>query len=402
MADLLNHKKILIIIGGGIAAYKCLDLIRRLKERGANVQAILTKGGAEFITPLSISSLSENKVYQDLFSLTDEAEMGHIRLSRENDLILVAPATADLMAKMAMGIADNLATTTLLAANKPVMIAPTMNSQMWANPATQQNLKTLQQRNILVIPPADGDLACGEVGTGRLADVDDIISNLEDFFLSQLQNNPLKNKKITVTAGPTLEAIDPVRYIANHSSGKQGYAIAQALRERGAIVTLISGPTHLPTPHGVMRITVKSAQEMLKATEKTLPADGVICVAAVTDWKIENPSTQKIKKQKGSLPQLKLSENPDILKTISTHKKYRPALVIGFAAETDHLIEYAQNKLTKKGCDWIIANDISGDIMGGDENQVHLVTKEGVEHWPLQSKLDVARQLTKQIEEYFK
>ncbi len=402
MADLLNHKKILIIIGGGIAAYKCLDLIRRLKERGANVQAILTKGGAEFITPLSISSLSENKVYQDLFSLTDEAEMGHIRLSRENDLILVAPATADLMAKMAMGIADNLATTTLLAANKPVMIAPTMNSQMWANPATQQNLKTLQQRNILVIPPADGDLACGEVGTGRLADVDDIISNLEDFFLSQLQNNPLKNKKITVTAGPTLEAIDPVRYIANHSSGKQGYAIAQALRERGAIVTLISGPTHLPTPHGVMRITVKSAQEMLKATEKTLPADGVICVAAVTDWKIENPSTQKIKKQKGSLPQLKLSENPDILKTISTHKKYRPALVVGFAAETDHLIEYAQNKLTKKGCDWIIANDISGDIMGGDENQVHLVTKEGVEHWPLQSKLDVARQLTKQIEEYFK
>ncbi|MBT6033340.1 MAG: bifunctional phosphopantothenoylcysteine decarboxylase/phosphopantothenate--cysteine ligase CoaBC, partial [Kordiimonadaceae bacterium] len=253
---MLENKKILLIIGGGIAAYKCLDLIRRLKERGVHIQAVLTKGGSEFVTPLSVSSLSENKVYQDLFSLTDEAEMGHIRLSRENDLILVAPATADLMAKMAAGISDNLATTTLLATDKPVMIAPTMNSQMWGHPATQHNLATLIERGTLVIPPADGDLACGEVGTGRLAEVSDMVASIEAFFLSTLQNNPLKNKKITITAGPTHEAIDPVRYIANHSSGKQGYAIAKALWERGAQVTLVSGPTNLAAPNNINKINV--------------------------------------------------------------------------------------------------------------------------------------------------
>lgn len=402
MADILNDKKILLIIGGGIAAYKCLDLIRRLKERGVNIQAILTKGGAQFVTPLSVSSLSENKVYQDLFSLTDEAEMGHIRLSRENDLILVAPATADLMAKMAAGIADNLATTTLLATNKPVIIAPTMNCEMWGKDATQHNLKILQNRGIEIIPPADGDLACGEVGTGRLAEVVDIIAKIEDFFLNKLQNIPLNDKNITITAGPTMEAIDPVRYIANHSSGKQGYALARALRERGANVTLISGPTNLDTPNGIHRINVRSAKQMMAETEKSLPADVVICVAAVADWHVTNPSKQKIKKQNGKLPDLKFSENPDILKSISNHKKLRPPLVIGFAAETEQVTRYGQEKLKKKGCDWIIGNDISGDVMGGDNNQVYFITPGTIEDWPKQNKLAVARQLTKKIETYFK
>lgn len=401
LSDVLENKKLLLIIGGGIAAYKCLDLIRRLRERGVEIQAILTKGGAEFVTPLSVSSLIENKVYQDLFSLTDEAEMGHIRLSRENDLILVAPTTADLMAKIANGIADNLATTTLLAADKQVMIAPTMNSQMWANPATQHNLSVLKERGILVIPPADGDLACGEVGTGRLAEVDDIITHIESFFLSD-RDYPLKGKKITVTAGPTHEAIDPVRYIANHSSGKQGYAIAKALQQSGANVTLVSGPTNLTTPKGINRINVTSAREMMSAVEDSLPADAVICVAAVADWYIDNPKNQKIKKQNGELPTLRFSENSDILKTVSSHPNLRPELVIGFAAETENVIDYASTKLDKKGCDWIVANDISGDVMGGDNNQVHLITPDKIENWALMSKTAVATELTKRIETYFK
>ena len=402
MADILENKKILLIIGGGIAAYKCLDLIRRLKERGVEIQAVLTKGGAEFVTPLSVSSLTENKVYQDLFSLTDEAEMGHIRLSRENDLILVAPATADLMAKMAAGIADNLATTTLLATDKPVMISPTMNSQMWGHAATRHNLATLKERGTLVIPPADGNLACGEVGTGRLAEVSDMVASIEAFFLNIRQNNPLKNKKITITAGPTHEAIDPVRYIANHSSGKQGYAIAEALKELGADITLISGPTNIDAPQNINKIDVTSANEMMAATENSLPADVVICVAAVADWHIKNPPTQKIKKQNGEMPALDFAENPDILKSISNHQNHRPSLVIGFAAETEKLNEHAQNKLAKKGCDWILANDISGDVMGGDHNQVHLITTGNIETWPNQSKMDVARQLANKIEDYFK
>lgn len=401
LADILDGKKLLLIIGGGIAAYKCLDLIRRLKERGVEIQAVLTKGGEQFVTPLSVSSLTENKVYQDLFSLTDEAEMGHIRLSRENDLILVAPATADLMAKMATGIADNLATTTLLATNKPVMIAPTMNSQMWGHPATQHNLSVLKERGTLIIPPADGDLACGEVGTGRLAEVEDITAQIEAFFLSEA-DLALRGKKVTVTAGPTHEAIDPVRYIANHSSGKQGYAIAEALHRQGADVTLISGPTNLSTPSGVKRIDVTSAREMMAATEKTLPADIVICVAAVADWHIKNNADQKIKKQNGGLPSLEFSENPDILETVSTHKSARPALVIGFAAESENVTGYAKTKLDKKGCDWIVANDISGDVMGGDHNQVHIISSAGIEKWPDMTKPAVAVKLAQKIEEHFK
>lgn len=401
MSDVLNNKKLLLIIGGGIAAYKCLDLIRRLRDRGVDIQAILTKGGAEFVTPLSVSSLTENKVYQDLFSLTDEAEMGHIRLSRENDLILVAPATADLMAKMAAGISDNLATTTLLATNKPVMIAPTMNSQMWGHPATQHNLNVLKERGTLVIPPADGDLACGEVGTGRLAEVVDIISHIEAFFLNN-RNSPLKNKSIVVTAGPTHEPIDPVRYIANHSSGKQGYAIAQALSNLGANVTLISGPTNLKPPTNVKKLNIKTAREMMTETANNLPADVLVCVAAVADWYVENQPTQKIKKQNGEIPTLNFAENPDILKTISNHKTKRPSLVIGFAAETEKVVEYAKNKLTTKGCDWIIANDISTDVMGGDRNQVHLITGNSEVSWPNMKKTDVALRLAGEIENYFK
>ena len=400
MTDILQDKKLLLIIGGGIAAYKCLDLIRRLRERGVIIQAILTKGGLQFVTPLSVSSLIEDKVYQDLFSLTDEAEMGHIRLSRENDLILVAPATADLMAKMACGIADNLAMTTLLAANKPIIIAPTMNSQMWANPATQHNLNTLKERGISVINPADGDLACGEVGTGRLAEVDDIVAEVEAFFLNKI-DGPLQGKKITITAGPTYEEIDPVRYIANRSSGKQGYAIATALAHEGADVTLISGPTNIEKPRGVNIIDVKSARDMMAATENTLPADALICVAAVADWHVKNANDQKIKKQGNDLPIIEFAENPDILKTISHHEN-RPKLVIGFAAETENVLDNAKSKLNKKGCDWILANDVSGTVMGGDQNQIHFITNEGLENWPTMDKKSVAEKLAHSIKEFFK
>ena len=401
MIDNLNGKKILIIIGGGIAAYKCLDLIRRLKDRGVKIQSILTKGGEQFVTPLAVSSLTGRKVYQDLFSLNDEAEMGHIKLSRDNDLILVAPATADLMAKMAIGIADNLATTTLLASTKPIMIAPTMNSQMWDHPATKHNLTVLKERGTLVIPPAAGDLACGEVGAGRLAEVENIIEQIESFFLSN-SNLILQGKKITVTAGPTHEAIDPVRYIVNHSSGKQGYAIAEALYREGADVTLISGPTNLNVSSGIKKINVISAREMMSATEQSLPADVVICVAAVTDWYIKNRAVQKIKKQNEGLPSLELSENPDILKTIATHKSNRPPLVIGFAAESENLVEYAKEKLNSKGCDWIVANDISGGVMGGEYNQVHIITSKLAEKWPDMKKIDIAVKLAKKIVHHFK
>ena len=326
--------------------------------------------------------------------------MGHIRLSRENDLILVAPATADLMAKMACGIADNLATTTLLAANKPVMIAPTMNSQMWGNPATQANLSTLKERGIKVIPPADGDLACGEVGTGRLAEVDDIVGHIETFFLSK-NDLPLSGKNITVTAGPTHETIDPVRYIANHSSGKQGYAIARSLKNAGANVTLITGPTNIDPPSGITVKKILSARDMMEATENTLPSDVVICVAAVADWHVENQDTQKLKKQNGEMPALNFAENPDILKTVSHHNN-RPALVIGFAAETEKVVEHATSKLARKGCDWIIANDVSGDVMGGDQNQVYFITKNHSDEWPTMDKMSVANKLTSKITDFFK
>ncbi|VAX05729.1 Phosphopantothenoylcysteine decarboxylase / Phosphopantothenoylcysteine synthetase, partial [hydrothermal vent metagenome] len=325
----LDGKRLLLIIGGGIAAYKCLDLIRRLKEKGMTVRVILTRSGAEFVTPLSISGLSGEKVYTDLFSLTDEVEMGHIRLSREADLVLVAPATADMMAKMAAGLADNLATTALLATDKPVMIAPSMNSRMWEHAATRRNLQQLKEDGVHIIPPASGELACGEEGTGRLAEVDDMIGAIEFFFKpSQIPAGPLAktlagilaDKHILITAGPTYEAIDPVRYMANRSSGKQGYAIARALADLGAKVTLVSGPTNLAAPAGLQTIPVESAAEMLAACQNALPADVAICVAAVADWRVSNCAGQKIKKQDGALPALQLTENPDILKILSADK----------------------------------------------------------------------------------
>lgn len=409
--NILKGKRILLIIGGGIAAYKCLDLIRRLKEKGSHIRTILTKSGAEFVTPLSISGLSGEKVYQDLFSLTDETEMGHIRLSREADLILVVPATANMMAKMAGGIADNLATTTLLATDKPVMIAPSMNRMMWSHPATQRNLQTLQNDGIEVIHPRSGSLACGEEGEGRLAEVEDIIASLAKYFNSQRAISALNGKHILITAGPTHEAIDPVRYIANRSSGKQGYALACALRDKGAVVTLVSGPTALDVPHGITCIQVETALEMQKACAKSLPADVALCVAAVADWRVDKAPNQKIKKKNNGaenslLTNLKLLENPDILKGLSEKSPHRPALVIGFAAETENLEGHAKEKLALKGCDWIVANDVSEkngqpSVMGGDENTVRLITAKGVTSWPTMSKQDVAKALSDQIEEYF-
>ncbi|PCI33163.1 MAG: bifunctional phosphopantothenoylcysteine decarboxylase/phosphopantothenate--cysteine ligase CoaBC [Alphaproteobacteria bacterium] len=398
----LDGKRLLLIIGGGIAAYKCLDLIRRLRERGMTVRVILTRSGEQFVTPLSISGLSGEKTYTDLFSLTDEVEMGHIRLSREADLVLVAPATADMMAKMAAGIADNLATTALLATDKPVMLAPSMNSQMWHHAATQRNIAQLKQDGILMIPPGSGQLACGEVGAGRLAEVDDMVAALETFFRP---SGPLAGKHVLITAGPTYEAIDPVRYIANRSSGKQGYALARALRDLGARVSLVSGPTNLPEPAGIETIQIESAREMLAACEKALPADVVLCVAAVADWRTSQEMDQKIKKQNGALPPLDLVENPDILKMLATPGDNRPALVIGFAAETETVAAHAQAKLDRKGCDWIVANDVSlkngQSVMGGDHNQVSLLTATGTEDWDSAPKDQVAKRLADKIEQYF-
>ncbi|MGE0665429.1 MAG: bifunctional phosphopantothenoylcysteine decarboxylase/phosphopantothenate--cysteine ligase CoaBC [Sphingomonadales bacterium] len=406
----MNDKRILLIIGGGIAAYKALDLIRRLRERGVRLRAILTKAGAEFITPLSVASLTGEKAYTELFSLTDEAEMGHIRLSREADLVLVAPATADLMASMAHGHARDLATTALLATDKPVMIAPSMNVQMWLHPATQRNLHTLEADGILRVGPGSGDLACGEVGDGRLAEVMDIVAAVETFFSAQVAtgdrpgDRPLAGRRALVTAGPTHEAIDPVRYIANRSSGKQGYAIAQALAALGADTVLVSGPTTLPDPAHVFTIRVESAREMLAACEAALPADVAVCVAAVADWRTADDARQKIKKNGGGPPTLKLVENPDILAGLSARANDRPRLVVGFAAETQNVVSYAQAKRAKKGCDWIVANDVSPatGIMGGDSNTVHLVTAESVEDWPPASKAAVAERLARRIADHLK
>ncbi|WP_321395477.1 bifunctional phosphopantothenoylcysteine decarboxylase/phosphopantothenate--cysteine ligase CoaBC [Emcibacter sp.] len=406
MSDILNNKRLLLIIGGGIAAYKVLELIRRLKERNVRIRPILTKGGAQFVTPLSVSALAEEKVYQDIFSLTDEAEMGHIRLSRETDLVLVAPATADLMAKMAAGIADDLATTTLLATDKPVLIAPSMNTMMWEHPATQRNLDRLQEDGIGIIQPGSGDLACGEVGAGRLAEVPDIIRTIENFFESRRAQSALTGKHVIVTAGPTHEAIDPVRYIANRSSGKQGYAIASALVDLGARVTLVSGPTALDCPDGVERINVETARDMNAAVDAALPADVAVCVAAVADWRTEGCAEQKIKKQGGGLPDLHLVENPDILRALSQKSERRPALVIGFAAETENVADHARAKRERKGCDWIVANNVSFSdgvsVMGGDTNAVLLITEEGELSWPEAGKDQIARQLAAEIEKKFR
>lgn len=394
---MLENRRILLIVAGGIAAVKVPDLIRRLRERGASVRCILTKGGAQFVTPLTLAALSGDKVYQDLFSLTDEAEMGHIRLSREADIVLVAPATADIMAKMVAGAADDLATTALLATDKPVMIAPSMNVMMWTHPATQANLQTLKTREVKVVGPSAGDLACGEVGNGRMAEVPDIIAALSRFFQKNDGRGPLTGFRALVTSGPTHEPIDPVRYIANRSSGKQGHAVAAALAELGAVVTLVSGPSHEPDPDGVKVVHVETARQMMKACADALPAEIVVCAAAVADWSVDG-NAQKLKKG-ASAPALNLTENPDILATLAQPGPSRPALVVGFAAETQNLIENAQLKRAKKNCDWIVANDVSpgSGAFGGDSNTVHLVTAEKVESWPTLRKRAVAERLAERI-----
>lgn len=398
----MQNRRILLIIGGGIAAYKSLELIRRLNDRDISVRAILTAAGAQFITPLSVASLTGGKTYTELFSLTDEAEMGHIRLSREADLILVAPATADLLASMANGNARDLATTTLLATDKPVMVAPAMNVQMWANAATQRNVRTLASDRVLRIGPNQGDLACGEEGYGRMAEVSEIVTAVEGFYSGEA-NKPLAGRSALVTAGPTHEAIDPVRYISNYSSGKQGYAIAEALAKLGANTTLISGPTDLSDPVDVKIVRISSAQQMLEACEAALPADAAICVAAVADWRVADEVPNKIKKSSNGAPALDLVENPDILASIAGRSNDRPKLVIGFAAETEAVVKHAMAKREKKNCDWIVANDVAPgtDTMGGDYNQVHLVTPDGVEAWPKTSKIDVAARLAERIAAYF-
>lgn len=392
---------ILLIITGSIAAYKSLELIRRLRERDLEVRCILTKGGTEFITPLSVASLSENQVYGELFSLKDETEMGHIQLSRQADLVVVAPASADIMTKMAQGTADDLASATLLACNKPIMIAPAMNTQMWDNPATQRNVQQLKQDGIAIIAPEAGSLACGETGSGRMADPDTICAQI----LKQLeQDGPLSGKHVLVTSGPTHEAIDPVRYIANRSSGKQGHAIAEALIKHGATVTLVSGPTNLEAPKGATIKNVISAEDMLKACDAALPADIAICAAAVADWRVSQPTARKLKKaQDGQIPSLRLIENPDILAHLAQHPKHRPNLVIGFAAETDNVIEHATQKRLRKGCDWILANDVSeGKGFDREHNTISLINASSVQNWPEASKTDIAQQLVETIIDHLK
>jgi phosphopantothenoylcysteine decarboxylase/phosphopantothenate--cysteine ligase len=396
MSKTLENKSVLLVISGGIAAYKSLELIRLIRKSGGNVRCILTSGGAQFITPLSVSSLSENETYTDLFSLKDETEMGHIRLSREADLIVVAPASANMIAKLANGIADDLASTALLAANKQILLAPAMNHEMWNAAATQDNLTKLKQRGFKFVGPVEGDMACNEFGMGRMAEPEQILKDIFAFFFEQ----PLKGKTAIVTSGPTYEPIDPVRFIGNRSSGKQGHAIAQALFEAGASVTLISGPTQEKAPAGVKLIEIETAVEMLAAVEKSLPADIFVGAAAVSDWTPAAPAAQKIKKQSGkSAPALSLKENPDILKTVSNHKK-RPGLVVGFAAETENLLENAKTKLKTKNCDWILANNVSENLFGSEENQVYLITSKSTDKWEKQGKRAVARTLASKIGEY--
>ncbi len=398
----MDGKSVLLIIGGGIAAYKSLELIRELRRKGVASRVVLTKAGEEFVTPLSASALSGEKVFRDLFDLTDESEMGHIELSRSTDLIVVCPATADLMAKATAGMANDLATTTLLATDKPVLMVPAMNVRMWSHPATQRNVARLRNDGVTVMPPDSGEMACGEFGPGRLPEVSAIVSEI----MGQLTNpadGPLVDRHIVVTAGPTREPLDPVRYISNHSSGKQGYAIAYALSRLGAEVTLVSGPTALATPHGVTRVDVETANEMLAAVKSALPADAFISVAAVADWRPANRSDIKIKAKATSdgLPALELVENPDILSKIAHKRKHRPELVIGFAAETNDVEIHARGKLDKKGCDWIVANDVSGDVMGGSDNEVAIISRKGVERWPRMGKGEVAIKLAQRIADEF-
>lgn len=388
---MLNGRRILLVIGGGIAAYKALELIREIRRQGGSVTPVITSGGQQFVTPLSAAALAESRAYTDLFDLTAEAEMGHIQLSRAADLLLVCPATADLLAKMAAGCADDLATTLLLATDKPVMVAPAMNVRMWQHAATVANVATLRARGVAVLEPDVGPMACGEHGPGRLPEVASILAALAAHFAE----GPLKGRHILITAGPTHEPIDPVRYIANRSSGKQGYALAGALAAMGATVTLISGPVTLPTPTGVRRVDVETARQMADAVEAALPADAAIMVAAVADWAVDQQD-RKIKKDGSGPPVLVLSENPDILAALARSAR-RPKLVVGFAAETNDVIAHAQAKLVRKGCDLIVANDVSGDVMGGDRNLVHLVSASGVETLAEGLKEDVAQALAARI-----
>ena len=392
---MLGGKHILLIIGGGIAAFKSLDLIRRLRERGAVVRPVLTRAGEEFVTPLSVSALAGSKVYRDLFDLGDEAEMGHIQLSRVADLVVVAPATADLMAKMAGGLANDLASTLLLATDTPVMIAPAMNVRMWEHAATQRNLATLRGDGITITGPNKGDMACGEHGPGRMSEPMEIVAAIE----AQLSDGPLKGRRILVTSGPTHEPIDPVRYIANRSSGAQGTALARALAALGAQVVFVTGPADVPPPDNVEVITVQTAQQMKDAVEAALPVDAAVFAAAVADWRVSSASDRKLKKTKDGLPVLAFSENPDILHGVSQMKQGRPPLVVGFAAETNDVIENATAKRLRKGCDWIVANDVSPatGIMGGTENAVTLISDAGAEEWPRMTKDAVAQKLAARI-----
>jgi phosphopantothenoylcysteine decarboxylase/phosphopantothenate--cysteine ligase len=393
----LSGKTVLLIIGGGIAAYKTLELVRLLKQGGVRVRTIMTKAAEEFVTPLSVASLSGEKVHTALFSLTDEVEMGHIELSRAADLLVVAPATADLMARMAHGLASDLASTALLATDKAVLIAPAMNMRMWQHPATVRNLATLTADGILVVGPNKGEMACGEYGPGRMAEPQEILEAIKTFFSTA--EKPLAGRKVIVTAGPTHEPIDPVRYLANRSSGKQGYALAAEAARAGADTTLISGPVSLAAPAGVRLLKVETADEMLRAVSSALPADIAIFAAAVADWKAVRTSSNKIKKGRSGPPEITLAENPDVLRTVATLEKGRPAIVVGFAAETENVLANAKAKLVSKGCDMVVANDVSArtGVMGGERNTVHLVTREGVESWPELDKSQVAARLIERL-----
>ncbi|WP_374295758.1 bifunctional phosphopantothenoylcysteine decarboxylase/phosphopantothenate--cysteine ligase CoaBC [Sphingomonas sp.] len=388
-------KRILLIVGGGIAAYKACELIRLLRRRGHSVRCVLTEGGSHFVTAMTLAALTEDQVHTSLWDLKNEAEMGHIRLSREADLVVVAPATADLLARMAAGLSNDLATTLLLATDKPVLAAPAMNVRMWLHPATQRNVAQLRADGITVLAPDEGAMACGEYGSGRLPEPEAIANAIEAQFEPSRPPQPLAGRHILVTAGPTHEAIDPVRYIANRSSGRQGYAIAGALADLGARVTLVSGPVTLPTPAGVTRIDVESARDMAAAVDTALPADAAVMVAAVADWRVE-AAPQKVKKGDGAPPALSLVENPDILATLARAPR-RPALVIGFAAETEGVIAHATAKRVRKGADWIVANDVSADVFGAEANTVHLVTADGVESWERLPKSTVAARLAQRI-----
>ncbi len=391
----LNGKRVLLIVSGGIAAYKALELIRLLSKAGCGVTSVLTQAGAAFVTPLSLQALTGQKVYTDLFSLTDESEMGHIELSRAADLVVVAPASADILAKMAAGIANDLATTLLLATDKRVLVAPAMNVRMWQHAATEQNLATLAARGVLIVQPDEGPMACGEFGPGRLAEPPVILAAIAQALGA---GGPLCGKHAIVTSGPTHEPIDPVRYLGNRSSGKQGHAIAAALSLLGAKVSLVSGPVSIPDPLGVSAVHVETAAEMLAAVEAALPADIAVCAAAVADWRAEAEAPHKIKKTGDAPPALRLTENPDILRRLSAPGPLRPKLVVGFAAETQDLESNATAKLARKGCDWIVANNVGGTgIMGGAKNQVTLITAQGAEPWPLMDKLDLARILAVRI-----